>query len=409
MRPYYSGRLNAYRWYDADVHLLSFNPGFDGERCKVKIVDQADKDKNKIIKQLTTISIMAEYTLLALLYQVSGRYFKNERLVLKDHVWSEYCNSDLIIGGLNDSFTTLYGPFPFITNCYNIYLGKLLGKKVVLYGCSIGPFKNGWYELLGRSILDQVDLITLREDISYDYLRRIGVKNKSLYVTADLAFALDNTGQDRIKEIMVHEKIPIQKKPLVGVSLSKVIARWAFMNGVDTKDKYENYTLIMSRVIDHIIEKWGATVIFIPHSIGMSELNDDRIAHRDIYEKLNNKKDAILIDAEYTPGELRGLIGECNFFIGARTHSIISAAMVHTPFIALEYESFKTMGIIGNMLECKDYVYNVKFLDGDSLLALIEKTWANKEGIKQHLELRAPQLVERVLQNVNLIKVLINK
>lgn len=407
------GTFRCLRMLDyAEISLLSSNPEFERKRCDMKIistVENASKKRAFVIKVFKFMIPSFQHLLLAILYRISGRHLNNKKLIMKSNIWEEYCNCDVIVAGLDDSFTTLYGPGPFLTNFYTIFLGKLLRKKVVLYGSSIGPFKNRLYETLGRYIIKKVDLVTLREEISYDYLKKIGVKNPAMYVTADLAFALDPAPTEKVRKIMSVEGINKKGNPLIGMSLSQIISRWAFPEIKNTWEKYDKFIKIMAQVVDHLIKKLQATIVFVPHSLGPNKGNDDRIAHKDIFKLIKNKNDVILIENEYSPGELRGLIGQFDLFIGARTHSVISAAIMCVPFVALKYESFKTQGIISKMLGCEDLVDDIKNLDYDTLISKIDDAWNNREKIKSELEFKMDDIKERALLNAKLMRNLILK
>lgn len=353
-------------------------------------------------KQFFTLIQQAQHISLALFNRISKRKLSNNSSIFRNHLWQEFCNSEVIIAGLDDSFTTLYGPFPILSNLYSVFLGKLLRKKVVLYASSIGPFNSVVYKKLGKYIVDMADLVTLREDLSFNYLKKIGVRNKNVYVTSDLAFALKPIPTESTQKIMAEESI--DSKPLIGVSLSQVISHWAFPNEKDPDKKYRNFVHVISKVLDNLSEKIGGTVVFIPQSFGPDRLNDDRIVHRDIFNSLKNKDKAKLLERELSPEELRGISGQLDLFISARTHAIISAAIMHTPFLAFSYASFKTHGIIGRMIQCEDLVYDITNLDTHMLLDKLLQTWNNRTNIRQELEFKVAPIKEKASLNSQLIE-----
>ncbi len=91
-------------------------------------------------------------------------------------------------------------------------------------------------------------------------------------------------------------------------------------------------------------------------------------------------------------------------FIGARTHAVISAAMMCTPFVAIEYESHKTRGIIGKMLDCEEFVYDIRTLDFDTLISKINNVWLNREKIKGELRTKIEGMEERAMLNGKLVE-----
>lgn len=388
---------------DVEVSLISAYPEFESVRCDEELItNPVSKGKPLIVRAFRFVIPILQHTSLAMLYRIFGLRRIPTRIMERE-ILEEYHKSDIIVAALDDSFTTLYGYGPFSTNFYRIFLAKLLRKSVVLYAGSIGPFKNKFYEILGRHIINKVDLVTLREEISFEYLKKIGVNKPSMYVTADLAFALQPAPLERAKEILSSEGIDKNERPLIGVSLSQVISRWAFPELQDPEEKYWAYVKMMAQMVDYLIEELSATMIFIPQVIGPTQKSDDRIAAKDIYQMAKNKDKIKLITNEYTPEELRSITGQFDLFIGARTHSVISAAMMCTPFVAIEYESFKTRGIIGKMLGCEEFVYDIRTLDFDTLIAKINDAWLNREKIKEELKFKTEGMEERALLNGKLV------
>jgi len=391
---------------NAEISLSSSHLEFESTRCDAKLVnaiDPSSKDKKFIVRAYRFFISYLQHISLATLYTVFGLNVIPGG-VIKREILEEYYNSDLIIAALDDSFTTLYGPGAFNHNFCCIFLAKLLKKPVVLYAGSIGPFKNKFYDLAGRYIINKVDLITLREEISLEYLNKIGINKPPMHVTADLAFALHPSAPERAMEILAFEGISKTDGPLIGISLSRVISKWAFPNLNDAEDKYQKYIDLMAQMVDHVIREFSATIVFIPQVIGPTKENEDRDTARDIYQLTKNKDKIKLIENEYSPEELRSVTGKFDLFIGARTHAIISAALMCIPFVAIEYESHKTRGIIGKMLNCEEFVYDIRTLDLDTLTSKIDDVWLNRVEIKDELAIKIECMEERALKNGELVK-----
>jgi polysaccharide pyruvyl transferase WcaK-like protein len=73
-----------------------------------------------------------------------------------------------------------------------LVLGRLLGCKVMMYGCGIGPVSGERNrEKTGRILEENVDLITLRDLESQETLRSFGVKTPRVVITADPALLME--------------------------------------------------------------------------------------------------------------------------------------------------------------------------------------------------------------------------
>ena len=311
----------------------------------------------------------------------------------------EYYDADIVLNTGGDVLTEDYG-FPF-SHFVNLMFATLLDKPVIICAESVGPFKSRLNIFTARYIFSRVKLITLREERSLKHLQEIGVAKPPIYVTAEVAFILEPAPDQRIKEILTKEGIG-GYKPIVGFSVSKIVSNYGFPELKNRKDKYTEYVKLMSQSIDYAVDILNAIIVFVPHVIGPGD-NDDRIVADDICKLIKNKDKIISIKEEYTPEELKGIIGQCDLFVGARMHATIASTSMLIPTVAIAY-SDKTHGIIGKMLGYEAYVLDVKDLNYDKLISKIDDAWGNREEIKKDLEMKIPEIKEKAMLNGKLIK-----
>jgi polysaccharide pyruvyl transferase WcaK-like protein len=202
---------------------------------------------------------------------------------------------------------------------------------------------------------------------------------------------------------LTKEGIREEYKPLIGISVSKIISNYGFSELKSREDKYNEYVKLMSKVTDYLVDTLNATIVFVPHVIGPGEGNDDRIVADDICKLIKNKDKIISIKEEYTPEELKGIIGQCDLFIGARMHATIASTSMLVPTVAIAY-SDKTHGIIGKMLGYEAYVLDVRDLSYDRLISKIDDAWENREEIKKDLEMKMKVVKERASFNGKLVR-----
>ena len=319
----------------------------------------------------------------------------------------EYEDADVIISTGGDVLTEDYGSISFFNYVINLLLGILLNKPVVLYAESIGPFKLCWNRIVAKFLLSRVKLITLREEISQNYLEVLGKNRTTTYLTADSAFLLEPAPPRRIKEIMLKEEINKDNTPVIGISVSKIISRYGFLHLKTPRDRYRQYVLLMSKVVDYLIDKLDATVVFIPHVIEPWG-NDDRTVANDIISLVKHEDKCISIREEYTVEELKGIIGECDMFMGARMHATIASASMFVPTIAIAY-SHKTHGVIGKMLGQKDYILDIGSLDYNVLLSKINEVWSKREKVKTYLQSKMGSIKDLAALNAKFVKDLVLK
>lgn len=255
--------------------------------------------------------------------------------------------------------------------------------KTVLWGCSVEP------ELLNNqqviNDISKFDLITARESISYQALKRI---NNNTYLIPDSAFTLDR----------IDLPLPTgwKENNTIGVNASPLI----LSSGNNENIVMEAYR----KLIITIIENTDSTIALIPHVVW--DNNDDREILKQLYEEFKDTGRLVLVD-DFNCMQLKGYIARCRMFIGARTHATIAAYSSCVPTLVLGY-SVKSRGIAKDLFGTdKNYVISVQGMKDTNLLSegflwLLE----NEKSIKSHLHSMMPDYVNRVYNAGTLVQAL---
>jgi polysaccharide pyruvyl transferase WcaK-like protein len=392
---------------DADVTFLTMHSEIDRKLYRnydIEILKHPWYKKTN--SELITLICASIRVLSAFLNSILYNDFPKANKYLKDP-YQEY---DIIIDLNVDSLNDHYGiTFP-LYSLLNLLVAKLIIRKpIVTYGVSIGTFENRLMRSLARFVLNRVNLITVREEITKEYLQTLGINMPSIHLTADHAFLMEPPPFGRINEILKIEGINEDGKPLIGISASELIHKYAFPNINSKEDKYKKYIEVITKAIDYIAEELNSTVILIPHSIASTE--DDRIVSKKIYEKVKNKDKTKLVTGEYTADELKGVIGVCDMFIGCRMHSTIASTSMCVPTVALVY-GHKSHGIIGKMMGQEKCIIEIGNYDPDEFLSemksKIDYVWENRGIIGDELKEKTKIAQEKALLNGKLVKELLN-
>ncbi len=199
-----------------------------------------------------------------------------------------------------------------------IFLGKKLGTRVMLYANGIGPiYREKNYKVIAR-VLNRVDLITLREPSSLEELRKFGVTEPEIRVTADPAFTLRAAGKAATDKLLKKAGLP-KEKPYCVISLRP----W--------READQSLEKVVAEAADYIRTRYDLEVVFVP----MQESRDLTIAERTA--KLMKFPGSVL-RGKYPSTELMSLVGNAEFVIGMRLHILIYAARMGTPVIGLTYD-----------------------------------------------------------------------
>jgi len=387
---------------DFQLSMLSTNPQLDKSRygSKIQILDIrkyllffGDRGfKSRLSKIISSMIFLLNHIGFLCLFKLMGSKVFS---LYRSPIWKEYIISDVIIIGHNGAFGIGGGPsIPVIG--YPIFMSffaKKMNKVSILYAGSIkDPKTLGILTRMAyRFALEHLDLITLRENISYERCIDLGVKNESIYVTSDLAFLMKPETDDRIYEIMAKEGLQESNVPLIGMTVTREKANIAYPH-LDPDQSYNEHIRGLVNIIDEIISNTNALFVFLPHCIGPDPFRDDRLAAKDIYSRSSMKDHIILIETEYNAAELKGLIGKFDLFIGERIHSVINAMSMSVPVIALSNEADERLEII-RMFGQKNAIYPIEDLQSQPLVNKICDILVDSMDLR---EIMAAQLTEAI-------------
>lgn len=239
-------------------------------------------------------------------------YHKNPLAVIH-----ELCGCELLISGGGSIFQDITSPFSLPYYISVVVLAKLLRKPVVFYAQGVGPINRAFSRLLMRLVANRVDLITLRDSASSQFLYEMGIRRPPMLVTADPVFSLEPKASDqaRIEGLLVSYGIGDQ--PLIGVAVRK----WMALDG---------YQEILAKVLDGLAQR-GYQIIFVPMSYPEDVTESLRVAG------LMNRG-AIVLDQHITSQEHLALIAHLELMIAMRLHALIFAANRGIPFAGISYD-----------------------------------------------------------------------
>jgi len=387
---------------ETKIYLCTADAANDAQEydtAAILIVDNVVRSSGLWGKLFESLWFTLKHLVFILLYKIMDR---RVIAVMPGPLWRAYLEADLLIMGHDN---LLVGRIPL--NLLVVPLvGHVMGKTSIVYAGSVGPFVDRLTPVLARWLLDRVDLVTLREEISLKNVRALGVRNPAVYVTADAAFLMPASPDNRIQDVMIAEGLDPQGK-LVGITVTQEMAhRFSIHHFKGPTEGYRAYLQMKARMLDHLIEKYDVDALVLAHSLGPEKRRDDRIANRDLYRWIKNKDRVRVIENAYSAQDLKGLVGRCDLFIGERTHSMIAAASMAVPTIGISSRitASKTMGIIGEMLAQSEWILEVETLSEEILVHKVTQAWERREEIRTDLQRRIPELQRRSLNTAKLIK-----
>jgi polysaccharide pyruvyl transferase CsaB len=311
--------------------------------------------------------------------------FSANRFKIRE-VISSIKETDLLISGGGSLLQDITSTRSLLYYLALMKLALMFKKPIFVYANGIGPINKKMNRMLTRKILNKVDYISLRDNLSKEYLEELGVKNNNIKVTADPVFTLKATDENLVKDILKNEKIPIDK-PIVGIS----IRRWNDDQKVLTEFK---------KTINYLVNTKQVNVILIP----MHFKEDIEISNRLL--ELTNLEGCFILRNEYPVENILSIIKKMDLIISMRLHTLIYAASQVTPMIGIVYDP-KVEGFLKEIEY--DYYVDLKDIKSENLIDYIEGIYANKQAIVNKLSEKREDLMKLSKENVELVYSLLGR
>ena len=279
----------------------------------------------------------------------------------------------------NDVMLSTGGDMMCYSNNEIIYTNDYMHRKgviTILWGCSMGP-ENLTPEK--EKTLFNYSWIYARESLTFNFLQQIGLKN--VFLCPDPAFVL-NAEECELPECLTHNDV-------VGINLSSFV-----LKGINLSTPFGNEII---NLINYILKNTSFNVLLIPHvtwQFGNENQDDYQIA----ISIANHYRDSVRVQALNISNmnycNIRFAISKCRYFIGARTHSVISAYSMYVPTIALGY-SIKSKGIAKDLGLPENLVIDCNHIQSSVLVDTFKYLMQNESSIHSHLKTVMPGYVER--------------
>lgn len=265
-----------------------------------------------------------------------------------------------------------------------ISLAKRMGLKTMLYANGMGPIKDENIKKVQR-VLNTVDLITLRENVSMEEIKRCGITLPEVLVTADPAFNLIPAPKERATQILSEFGIGEDEK-IIAVSVRRC-------NNLP-KD-FENE---MAYALDEIANK-GYLPVFIPMQLGQDLDLSISVAGK-------MKSQSRVIDCEMAVGDMLSVIGRCSVVCGMRLHMLIFASVMNVPMAGIAYDP-KIKGFMDYMNQ-KNYLQLQDF-NGKDFLNTAVNCIENEKTLREQLKKDSIPLRDKAKENAFLAMKLLEK
>jgi polysaccharide pyruvyl transferase CsaB len=261
------------------------------------------------------------------------------------------------------------------------WLAKILRLKVMFYANGIGPINRRRNLFFSKIILNSADAITVREHISYNELKRMGISNPKVSLTADAALSVHIIDTIDFESILQSEDIP-QSAKYAGFAVRKC-------PGAEKEDTKEKYEQVIADTADYVYEKYNLLPLFVPMEYPL-----DLTVIKRIVSKMKNK--GYILQKSHSVSEIFTVIKKMDIMISMRLHALIFAANLNVPLLGISYQP-KVDGFL-------DYISqpcagNIKNISIEKTKEEIDRILMNSDSIKKELAVTMAELIKKANEN----------
>ncbi|MGI6255580.1 MAG: polysaccharide pyruvyl transferase CsaB [Acutalibacter sp.] len=266
---------------------------------------------------------------------------------------------------------------------FTLRLAKLLGNKVDMYGCGIGPVNGEKNIRLVKRVLDRsVDTITLRESDSMEELKSFGVQKPEILLCSDPALVLQPSPDVDVDAYLKRHGIESGKR-----YLCFMLRTWY---GFDAK------AAAFAACADRAREQYGLEPVFLSLNIF-----HDSLAAQKVTQLM--KTPALILDDWAEPELLMGVLGRMDAVVSMRLHGLIFSSVSGVPLVGVSYDpkigSFLKYLDAGTCIDLPDVTpENLNDAVDQALACLPQREELKAKALKlQQVERQNIQAVARLL------------
>ncbi|MEN6373605.1 MAG: polysaccharide pyruvyl transferase family protein [Smithella sp.] len=344
---------------------------------------------------------------LALLYKIIPVSTFRKTILRGNERLSVIVNADFIgdvRGG--DSFSDIYGVRGLLFGSMPSIIALFMGTRLILLPQTYGPYKSRISRAIARYIVKRAHILLSRDNESMDLVREmLGRKSgdKRIIFCPDVAFALDSiVPKDGVIQPFINAG---SGNPIIGLNINGLLYNGGFTrnNMFNLKLDYKSF---VHKLSEAILEKTNANLLLIPHTFAAhGHVESDSDACTEVQNALSPLYPGRIqiIEGEYDQHAIKGIIGQCNFFIGSRMHACIAALSQKIPTAAVAY-SKKFRGVF-NSINVGDLVIDASEAETQEAINMIIKMFEDRARIEKILKM---QIDIAQKQQIKIFRTIIN-
>jgi colanic acid/amylovoran biosynthesis protein len=290
-----------------------------------------------------------------------------------------------------DSFSDIYGMGRLLYVSLPQILVLQLGKPLIMLPQTLGPFKGRGARGIAGYLMRGARAVYSRDKMSLlEAAPLMNGHSKKLRFSHDMAFVMEAVAP-------VTNPLPSREagRPLVGVNVSGLL----LIGGYTRNNMFglkSDYRALLREIVQRMVLNHGADVVLVPHVFGDDAESDTQACvqmHTELAAEYPGR--VHLVAGRFNQHEIKYLIGQCDFFMGARMHACIAALSQCVPAVCMAY-SRKFAGVMES-IGCAELVADLCGQNQSEVVAQIERLFRERERVQKALQEQVPAAKRGVL------------
>ncbi len=271
-----------------------------------------------------------------------------------------------------------------VARTWKVLLARFLGKPVVVFPNSVGPFQTFVGRFLSRLALSNCEFVLVREPISYGIVESLGIKSRTI-LTYDTALLYSGANVSSAEKCAGNS---------VGVSVG------VYSNSLPEKNILE-FVSTLADVLDDSIDQFGFSVVLLPHYVSGFKYDDLEIS-RLVLGRMRNAAHAKICEVGSLE-EFKSAISRMDMVVSSKMHPVVLASSSFVPTVSITYDHKQTGFALS--LGLGDCVVPLREVSRERLLSRIQYVWKNREEIRSRLKAQVPEMQKNVRESIRRVLV----
>ncbi|MFM2153829.1 MAG: hypothetical protein RL199_2264 [Pseudomonadota bacterium] len=293
---------------------------------------------------------------------------------------------------------------------------RALGRPTFCYAVGAGPFVSSFGRRATPLVLGRGVHLTVRDPVSAEILRDLGVAAERLEETADPAFTLPPAPPGRARALLDACGVP-DDRPLVVVAPR----RWFHYRGSllpvrpgssGDAGKLASLTTALVRCLDDVVASGHHIVFVAMRSGGIRPVpgQDDDLYAAELRARMKTPESATLLPCEpLSPEEISSVFGLARFAVCVRMHALIFAATHGVPTLGIAYGRSKGEGIFTKLNLPSECWMDIDDAAGDVLVERMRWIQAREAMLREALARVLPEIIAQAERTPRLLAELLDR